>query len=247
MRTRSQGPKWIALGTGLGAGILALAGCASQVEYPLQKRSIFTAERAHPMKVAVATFSDERPPEERDLKIRIARKDVHADAYTSDEDFSGHNLAPPLTRMTAKHLAFSNLFERVDAVEVTSEQVRGKKENLKELGVQYDAVMVGRIKHFVGYFHRDAARDWLFLPLGGTGFAINSLIPSDVKADAQLDDVKLVSLKTGRELWKGAAACKWDKERSLPGGRRDNALIAWRNAVNDLAKQLVDAKFDGVN
>lgn len=235
---------------GLVLGVAALvAGCRSQIEYPLQKRAIYSTEMpAHTLKVAVAVFADERPAEERDVKARTDKiaadkKEEQADDYTSDDDFSGKEVAAPLSRMTARHLAFSNIFERVDPVDVTTDDVLNKKFDHGSLD-KYDVILVGRIKHFVGYFHRSTARNILFLPLGGTGFAINSLIPTDVKANASLDDVRLVSLKTGKELWKGSAEYKWDEGRSLPGGRRDNALISWRNAVNDLAKKLAAAKLE---
>ncbi len=234
--------------TVLVVALLALAatvGCASRPKYDLAKQNIHISAKKVPLRVAVTTFTDARPQEERTLDARKAKggaenAEDYLGSYTYDEDFVDSEIAGPLADMTARHLDESRLFEDADYVAVPSEQVtaeRAKNGDFKE----FDAVLVGKMTHMWGYMYKSVLRQALFLPMGGTGLTLNTLIPAPIRGEAELVEVKLISTKDGRVLWEGTLSAKVDEDKMLNNTKKMTAMALWRKMINQLCQKLEEA------
>lgn len=225
--------------------LAATVGCASRPKYDLAKHNIYIAEQKIPLRVAVTTFTDARPQEERTVEARKAKggsqnAEEYLDSYTYDEDFVDSEVAGPLSDMTARHLDESGLFADVDYVAVPSDQVtteRAKNGDFKE----FDAVLVGKMTHMWGYMYKSMLRQALFLPMGGTGLTLNTVIPAPIRGEAELTDVKLISTKDGRILWEGALCAKVDEDKMFNNTKKMTAMALWRKMINQLCQKLEEA------
>lgn len=154
----------------LGVLIFLFANCGYNIKYALNDKNIIRANSSVPMKIQVATFSDKRDAIE---KSRSARKDKgfpNSSDYTVDKNFKG-NVAESISKMLTEHLAYSEIFTEVKPSAYNSEQINN--DILNQIGnAGYDAVLVGDIQHFSGFYDHRVGRQ-IFYALGlGLGIGI---------------------------------------------------------------------------
>ncbi len=220
-------------------------GCASRPRYDLKPQNIHLAKQRIPLNVAVTTFTDARPAEERTLEARKAKggtgnEEDYLGSFTYDADFVDSEIAGPLGDMTAQHIDEAGLFSSTGYVSVPSEQVtaeRAKNGDFKE----YDAVLVGKMTHMFGYMYKSALRQALFLPMGGTGLALNTAIPAPIKGETELVEVKLLSTKDGHVLWQGEVRAEVSEDKMFNNTKKMTAMALWRKMINTLCQKLEEA------
>lgn len=230
------------------AVLLALAvtvGCASRPKYDLNRQNIYVAEHRAGLRVAVTTFTDTRPAEERSMEARQKKggeenKEEFLDSYTYDEDFVDGEVAGPLSDMTARHFDEARVFADADYVPVPSEQVTPERAQNGDFK-GFDAVLVGKMSHMYGYQYKSVARNALLFPLGGTGLTLNTVIPAPIKGEAELVEIKLISTKDGRILWQGEVDQKVEEDKIFNNTKKMTAMALWRKMINQLSKRLEEA------
>lgn len=146
--------------------ILSLAGCGYQIRYALNQRDVVLSEKAIPLNVTVAQFSDTRDFLERNKDARKDNGDSDLADYTFDKEFRGE-VAVEITKMLARHLNFSGAFDPEAQLASFSYDDLSDSilDSLQSTGV--DAVFTGEISHFYGYYDRNIGRQFLYaVPLG---------------------------------------------------------------------------------
>lgn len=180
------------------AVIVFLSGCAYPLKYGLNQRDIIVSKAILPLKVQVAEFTDTRDPEERDKSARMQKEYTDLGDYTYDRDFRGE-IAKEISRMLVKHLNYSEIFKSVALGDYTSDEVsESKLDSLNLMGV--DAVLLGGIKHFYGYYDRNIGREILYgLPFGIFTAYCNLMIAEMVDSwtDIAVGLIAYVSVVTG--------------------------------------------------
>ncbi len=217
--------------------VLALGCKGSNTTYSTKERRLFMPKDMIPMRVAVTNFPDVRPAGERDRTKRQVPEGESASDYSDDTDFaSPAAVTQGLAKMTALHLREAGLFQDAQYVDIDrpAAEAGAKGEAFKG----FDAVLVGDVAHFWGYYHKSLFRTIFFLPLGGSGYFIDNLISTPVKGGAQFANVKLISTKTGEVLYQGSVESAHDKAQAFTGGRTDKGLEAWRVAVNKMTEEI---------
>ncbi len=139
-----------------------LSGCGGgyKIQYSLNENDLIMSQSALPLKVCVAKFTDNRPPEDRQKVARKDKKYSDVGDYTYDEGFEGE-VSQEITNMIVKHLNYSGVFKHVSVAPSTSEAVsQTTLDAMRNKG--FDAVMVGEIKHFYGYYDNHGIRQLLY-------------------------------------------------------------------------------------
>lgn len=220
-------------------------GCASRPRYDLKPQNIRIAKERIPLAIAVTTFTDARPAEERTIEARKAKggagnEEEFLGSYTYDSDFVDGEVAGPISEMTAEHLAESHLFTDAGYIPVPSEQVTTERAMNGDFK-GWNAVLVGKITHMFGYQYKSALRQALFFPMGGTGLALNTAIPAPIKGETELVEVKLISTRDGKVLWQGELRSEVDKDKFLNNTKKMTAMALWRRMINDLCQKLEES------
>jgi hypothetical protein len=162
-------------GASLAGSLLLLAGCGYPIEYSLTKDEIVSSNRTKPMNVVVATFSDERPPEERTKPGRTAIRSEDPGGYTFDDEFRGE-VNEGISSMMAEHLAYSKSFAQIRHAPVAAGQITDAYvDSLRRTGV--DAILCGEVRHFYGYYYTDAL-DVLFPTVLGCAVMVPLMVSS---------------------------------------------------------------------
>ncbi|MGH1364817.1 MAG: hypothetical protein ACRBF0_14735 [Calditrichia bacterium] len=138
-----------------------LSNCGHSIRYNLDKPEISTATSGKPYRVLVTTLADRRAPIERFKSAREREGFTDLADYTYDTDFRGQ-VPQEVTKMIIEHLDHSGLFEggvveRQFAMNGVSQE---KLDRLRERKI--DAVLVGKLESFYGYYDRNRARKWLY-------------------------------------------------------------------------------------
>jgi len=212
----------------LGAFLLFATGCGGSIGYALRPETIRTC-RPQSIRLAVATFEDGRPPEEKDTeeRIRLVGED-EAKGYT---DYSSNSTPAKISDQLAKHIAFAGCFTEIDRVDIASdEQMDFLKRDIKKLSKDYDAIMIGKLTHMWGF--------------QGTTTDGDRRV---VKAQAQLTDLKIIRTRDLKLIWEGGADARVDElESTRPGNQYRIANETLRDALNklcqDLSKQKLPAR-----
>jgi len=147
-----------------------LTNCGYALKYKLNDKKIYKSSFTIPLKIQVATFSDNRDAIEKNNSARKAQGFPNAGDYTNDKNFKG-NVAESVSKMLTEHLAYSGIFTEVTSSPHRSEQINNNILNqIRNDG--YDAVLVGDIQHFSGFYDHRVGRQ-IFYALGlGLGIGI---------------------------------------------------------------------------
>ena len=151
---------------------LLQCGCGGYaIKYDLGKYQTPVAGVTQPMSIAVAVFSDVRPLEERADSVRKKSHSSNLGDYTYDREFKGP-VDEGVTEMITKHLEYSNVFTNVVMTHKHREEITDQYlDSLRGKGV--DAILIGRINHFYGYYEQDLGRQLaLALPLACLGLPL---------------------------------------------------------------------------
>ncbi|MBW1804363.1 MAG: hypothetical protein JRJ85_26975, partial [Deltaproteobacteria bacterium] len=161
----------MSLGVVLLLSFLIFGGCAYKINYSLRPSEIIRAQETAAIKVAVAGLDDRRNSIERQKSTREANGAEDAGDYTYDKDFKGI-VAGDVTRMLVSHLEYSECFREISALDKeTSDLDRVVLDSLADEGV--DAVMIGSLENFYGYYDRNQGSE--ILMQGGLGLAFGTL------------------------------------------------------------------------
>jgi len=159
-----------------------LAGCAGKyaIKYELGPNTLSPSERTLPLVVRVATFTDSRPEEEKVRSAREAKGGGDVGDYTYDEQFEGQ-VAGEISKMVAAHLAYVKVFRAVELAPLTPAAAAAPRtlDSLNTAGV--DALLVGEVSHFYGFFDQNMPRAFLFMT--GLGVASGLLLNFNVESD----------------------------------------------------------------
>ncbi len=199
---------------------LALHGCGGSIGYALRPDTVRNC-KPQSIRLAVATFEDGRPDEEKDHNERIRLVgDDEAKGFTQ---FEGDNVAPKISDVLAKHLAFAGCFGQADRVDLPSDEaVDYLKRDIKKLSRDYDAVMIGRVTHLWGF--------------QGTTTGGDRRV---VKAQAQLVDMKIIRSRDLKMIWSGSVNATVDElESNRAGNQYRIANETLRDALNKLVQDL---------
>ncbi len=220
---------------------LFLLGCSgAPISYSTKERRLYIPKETIPLKVAVANFPDLRPADERDRNQRKVPEGEDAGDYSDDTDFKDKNIGAGLAKMTAKHLSEAGLFDSVTHVDLDRKAAEAGVKGEAFKG--YDAVLVGDVAHFWGYYHKSLFRTIFFVPLGGSGYFLDNALATPVKGGAEFANVKLISTKNGEVLYQGTLTSGFDESQAFTGGRVDKGLEAWRVAVNKMTEAIAASK-----
>lgn len=155
--------------------LLTLPGCAIQTPYlnisqwPVTKRAMYYNQPL-PYRIAVLSFLDQRPPEEREgrrapaMFLLVWNRRV-GDYYTGDLVFGG-DVAAHLSRQLAAYLEAANAFAHVQYVPRPLDATAlPDATHLQQLAhhSQADYLLAGELEHFFGSQHQELSA--FFLPL----------------------------------------------------------------------------------
>ena len=206
----------------------ALTACGGRIGYALRPETVRNC-RPQSIRLAVASFEDGRPDEEKDFNERVRLVgDDEAKGFTN---FSGDGVAPKISDVVAKHLSCAGCFGQTDRVDLASdESLDFLKRDIKKLAANYDAVMIGRVTHLWGF--------------QGTTTGGDRRV---VKAQAQMTDLKIIRTKDLKMIWSGSVNASVDElESNRAGNQYRIANETLRDALNkmvqDLNKQRLPAR-----
>lgn len=197
------------------ATLLLGAGCA-KIGYPLRPETIRTGKSQN-LRLAVATFADDRPTEQKDF-IELERL-VGDDAgyYT---DYGPAGVGGPIADMLMKHLTFAGSFREVGRVDLNLlDAEEYLKADIKRLAGEYDVVLMGRVTNFYGFDGYTAEGDRRY-----------------VHAQAHLVDLKIIRCKDLKLLWSGQAI---SNIREVESTRKGNEYTVANDMLRDAANKLV--------
>lgn len=248
---------------------LVFGGCGYSIKYGLNDQDIVSSSHTNPLNVQVAVFSDTRPPEEREKSAREELGQSDLRDYTFNKEFKGE-VAEGVTNMLVEHLAYSRVFQQITASSIASDQLSdGMLDSLATQGV--DALLVGEVAHFYGYYDQSLARKLLYsVPLGvlsamlfsfttdsyvvywyGPGLVLGNYLES--RHSRRIEDrtelrVKLFSTATHEQLWENSFDVSSSGDRAMPGistEQRKFQVAVWslRDLVNQIVEDLAEASF----
>ena len=202
-----------------GAALLSgLTGCA-KIGYALRPETIRTGKSQN-LRLAVATFADDRPTEQKDY-IELERL-VGDDAgyYT---DYGPAGVGDPVADMIMKHLTFAGSFREVGRVDLNlADAEEYLKRDIKSLSSQYDVVLMGRITQFYGFDGYTAEGDRRY-----------------VHGQEHLVDLKIIRCRDLKQVWSGTAIANIrEVESTRKGNEYTVANDMLREALNKLVADL---------
>lgn len=224
----------------VGSMTVFLMGCVKPlvVSYSLAEIGRVSGADQQPFRVAVATFNDKRPEEEK-------LGEGKGKGYFATKDSMYRDVKGDISRMVSAHLAHAGLFQDVQPTVISSDQADG--ERLSVLAGKFDLVLVGDVENFYGIVYRNPAATGAMAGAAGAVagligglvvVGIESAISKDVEANVQLNNLQLVNTQNGRAIWKGQAGASFKRmERGLPE-HTELVLEALKSAVTDLVAKL---------
>ncbi len=142
------------------AAAFLFGGCGYPIKYRLNDTDIVRAQQTLPVRVQVATFADRREQREHEKKARKAEGFNDVNDFSYDNGFHG-NEADEITKMLVAHLNHSRPFTAVQRAAFSSESVSDSAFSaLAQAGVE--AVLVGEIENFYGYYDQNPGRQFLY-------------------------------------------------------------------------------------
>ena len=199
-----------------------------------------------PFRVAIAVFEDLRPPEERDMEARRLLGDSRYPYYTYDQEDVAVPIACGLLGLCAtpvskpatttlvlnerlvERLRGAQLFERVEPfLENVALTTPERLKMLKEKG--FDAVLTGKLGKWYGLSDPFFSGKVYTLFAGGVEYPKTTRISAEIR----LEQVQLISLRTGQILWEGEVEHIIHRKgkRILPREAADEALAGGMNQV----------------
>ena len=155
---------------------ITLGGCTYSIKYKLTPQNVVHAKTSHKLNVVVSIFSDLRPPEECSSSIRKKIYSENVNDYTYNNGFKG-KVNEEISKMIASHLEYSKVFSKITYSNITQDQItEDYLIKLKNSGI--DALLIGDVLNFYGYYDKDAGQ--FFYPLLiGCAFALPPLLFMD--------------------------------------------------------------------
>lgn len=178
--------------------IIFICGCGSEyvIRYGLDKENIKSVPQSYPIKVIVLPF--------KDACTGINNPQGDLEDYTHNIEFRG-NVSEEITKMVTEHLCYSNIFSKIEYRPYLLKgnedlsKTRYKLDFFPEIDIEYldnlfsshiDAVLVGEIRQFYGYYQTSALGDILPATLG-FGFGLPMLLYyKDKKEEEQKEEQK---------------------------------------------------------
>jgi hypothetical protein len=199
-------------------------GCGGTIGYALRPETIKNC-RPQSIRLAIATFEDGRPLEEKDYDERVRLVgDAEAKGYTK---FGDGGVSDKVATALVKHLAFAGCFNVIGRVDLRSdEQVDFLKADIKKQSADYDAVLIGSVTHLWGFDGTTAGGDRRV-----------------VEGQAQLVDLKIIRTRDLKMIWSGAANANFrEVESQYRGNEYRIANDMLRDATNKLSQDLSKAR-----
>lgn len=245
---------------------LFLNGCKHPIKYGLNPRDILISKEILPMKVAVIEFTDIRPQEEREKSSREEKGFSDIGDYTYDKNFKGE-VAEAITTMLIDHLRYAKIFSEVKSIAFAGEGL--SKDNIdvfKQKG--FDAVIVGKIKNFYGYYDRNVAREFIFMLPGlasaivmpsivdpysfseslvgvlveagilFSGTYLETLVKRDIEWKTELH-VRLIQTSTSDAIWEDTFQVFGKVHKNMPGLGAGNKYKVAVNSFRDAVNKMV--------
>lgn len=151
--------------------LLLFSGCGYTIRYRLNDKDVVKAEHVLPFRLQVAKFTDKRNQRDIEKSAREAQGFNDSGDYTYDKQFRGE-VSESISSMVVEHLRYSGLFTDVAISPYNSAEV--DQNELAEIGHRgYDAVLVGDLESFYGYYDHNVGREILY----GLGLGLGIGIP----------------------------------------------------------------------
>lgn len=183
--------------------VLFLNSCAHQIDYRLGEEDKWTKSRIEGS-LAVEKFKDDAPRDEK-INIKVGSESWRINGR---EGYPNGEIAPGVSRMVAKHVEHSELFDRV----YYPDDPAGENADYRLKGRIYDYNAMGRT--------RRGAETALILgatigSLPGTAAAAAATVgvKTDVMSNVELRDVELRK-KGGRKVWGRRSIRKNNREEA---------------------------------
>lgn len=185
-----------------------ISGCGPSLRYNPAREGSEKAGKQDEQRVAVAEFTDCRPPEERVREARESAGQSHEDDYTYDTGWregKGGIISAALTEMVVDHLGFSEVFAEVTEAPFTSEGC--DCEHIQALASEgIDAVLCGDIEHFYGYAEdHEVKAICIIIGTLGVGGLVYLAMPQPTTGHTDLAGLELISTDDCEVLWEGSA------------------------------------------
>jgi len=226
-----------------------LIGCAvkTKLVYSLKQEDIVKSNVKYPIRVGIAILEDVRPDEE---KSEEDRKKVHPKEYklfTSDKSFREESIPIALSKMVANHLDYAGLFTEVEFIDMPSNNLIGSNISI-DIKNSYEAIFIGKIKHFYGYHKPNAGARGGLAPLmafGAVGGAIYggmlATIYEPIEGHTYLIELELLDIQNNQKLWKGEVEYHIKESKNLMSPQLA-ALLSLKGAVNKLVTKLAEER-----
>jgi len=176
---------------------MIFSACSYPIKYKLNDRDIISAQNKVPLRVQVAGFTEQRELIERKKSARKKQAFKKTGDYTYDKNFQG-SVAQEISKMLVSHLDYSNVFSSITLSSYSSEKINAGV--LAELANQrVDAVLVGEVQNFYGFYENDTGRGLLYSLGLGLGIGIPVTIATAEKkttrfGGGEITEVKINSL-----------------------------------------------------
>lgn len=172
---------------------MIFSACAYPLKYKLNDRDIISAQNKVPLRVQVAGFTEKREPIERKKSARKKQGFKKTGDYTYDKNFNG-SVAQEISKMLVSHLDYSNVFSSITLSSYSSEKINAGV--LAQLANQrVDAVLVGEIQHFYGFYENDTGRGLLYSLGLGLGIGIPVTIATAEKKTTRFGSGEFTEVK----------------------------------------------------
>ncbi|NPU85912.1 MAG: hypothetical protein HPY65_15660 [Syntrophaceae bacterium] len=245
---------------------LSFASDQGTVQAPiLNQKEFITIDK----KVAVIVFDDVRPDIERYAKSRLENLIEDANFYTEEWAYLNkrgekkvYNVAQQLSRSIADQVREKKLFIKTEFVDVSVADY--SKKDKSDLGKEYDYVLMGKIKHFYGFYKalENTGSSGTALMIGVVGGVVggaiggavagaiagaivadqNNALSFKIEGNTALTDIKLMDLKSDRIVWSGEVRNKFkDIKKEYSSNMYKEASYSLRAAVDDLVSKMVKA------
>ena len=214
---------------------LSLTGCAQTINYRLKDVQVVSKSPFLQYTLGVKEFQDVREKTATPKMylflggVRAVTRQGTKWFHTSDDAYSGGDVAPLITRMVAKHIATSKLFQRVKVLGTDT--------------IGTDFVLVGKIKRFEAF--KDAgpseSTKMAQVAFGLIGSLATMGVQSRYEATTILTELKLIRVSTHTVVWTGEVeGVVAGSDYADPEGYSVYAKVneSLKKAVDDLIQKL---------
>ncbi len=173
---------------------MIFSACSYPIKYKLNDRDIISAQNKIPLRVQVASFAEKRGLIERKKSARKKQGFQKTSDYTYDKNFNG-SVVPEISKMLVSHLDFSKVFASITLSSYSSEKINAGI--LAKLANQrVDAVLVGEVQNFYGFYANDTGRGLLYSIGLGLGIGIPVTIATAEKKTTRFGSGEFTEVKT---------------------------------------------------